>query len=656
MIHPSRENRIAFCLPKSMRRYDLDTEGIPERLKGISRWVLWRGGEPKTNGKFDKVPIDVATGKNVNANDLANWLSFQQAHNAYQQGLCSGIGFVLSTEPIEETESGPLYLIAVDLDNCRDRIEEVKHIRSRLSNTFIEISPSGKGVHLFGLSHKLIRGGNDGNGHEIYSSGRFMTVTGKNGRGALQEVTEALVELEREYFSTRPQIDGAKNSGTLNAEFNVHIPNPETNEKIALVWEQLGLISADCDYETWRNIIWSLLSTGWSCAKEIAEEWSQSSPHCYNARSIASVVRSFDPNSGITLGTLDFHARKAGWSPGALAEPVEVGSRSVRRLLRVDEIMAMPPISWIVRGVLPTRGLAAIFGAPGSGKTFLALDLACSIAASRPNWFGAKISPAPVVYLALEGETGIRQRIIAWEKENQPLTTHPLRFTFEDFNLVSEREVNELALGILDAVGKHTVVFIDTLNRSAPGADENSSVDMGRLIKNATFLADTLEGMTVLVHHSGKKESNGMRGHSLLLGAMDAVIEVSAKASLRTWKIAKSKDGETGIARIFDLRSHHVDQDDDGLPISSCAVKPSLLVSKPGNKQVTGKNQIAAMKILTSLQLDHPDGIPLATAQAAVGHSLTCAANRQKPYARELIQNLTETGHLLIQNERVHIA
>jgi RecA-family ATPase len=119
-----------------------------------------------------------------------------------------------------------------------------------------------------------------------------------------------------------------------------------------------------------------------------------------------------------------------------------------------------------------------------------------------------------------------------------------------NFTLMSETDVAELADLILTEVGPAPVVFIDTLNQSAPGSDENSSSDMGRLIGNANQLADSVQGLVILIHHSGKDQPRGMRGHSSLFAAMDVVIEVISESGTRRWQVTKSKDTEGGAEGV----------------------------------------------------------------------------------------------------------
>jgi putative DNA primase/helicase len=70
------------------------------------------------------------------------------------------------------------------------------------------------------------------------------------------------------------------------------------------VKEQLSFVSSDTNYETWRNVVWSVLSTGWTCAEAIAKAWSMEAADRYDEAAFDNLVGSFDPDRGITLGTL----------------------------------------------------------------------------------------------------------------------------------------------------------------------------------------------------------------------------------------------------------------------------------------------------------------------------------------------------------------
>jgi hypothetical protein len=96
---------------------------------------------------------------------------------------------------------------------------------------------------------------------------------------------------------------------------NLRIPStaiPETPRKVAEVVGALYCIDADCPYEIWRDIVWAILSTGWDCAEDVAEQWSATAPHRFSDAAFWDVINSYDPyrSNAITVATLFFHARR----------------------------------------------------------------------------------------------------------------------------------------------------------------------------------------------------------------------------------------------------------------------------------------------------------------------------------------------------------
>ncbi|MBK9685422.1 MAG: AAA family ATPase [Betaproteobacteria bacterium] len=241
------------------------------------------------------------------------------------------------------------------------------------------------------------------------------------------------------------------------------------------------------------------------------------------------------------------------------------------KLLDGAAVLAQPPLKWRVRGVLPAQGLASIYGPSGSGKSFLALDLAAAVADS-PTWFGYRVKPAPVVYVCLEGAAGFRLRVAAWEKFHGRALPAGVRLVLQPFKLTERQDVHDLAAAVL-TVGDGAVTFLDTLNAAAPGIDENASRDMGIVLEASRELQAMTGGLVTSVHHAGKDATKGLRGHSSLNAALDAVIEVTRDGDRREWKASKVKDGADGEAHPFRLEVVQLAPDEDGEPVSSCVVR-----------------------------------------------------------------------------------
>ena len=92
-------------------------------------------------------------------------------------------------------------------------------------------------------------------------------------------------------------------------------PRPETPREVAVLKEMLSHISADCGRDIWRDIVWAILSTAWSCSVDIAKAWSESAPTRYEDDAFWTLVQTYDADreGSPTLGTVYHHARLGGW-------------------------------------------------------------------------------------------------------------------------------------------------------------------------------------------------------------------------------------------------------------------------------------------------------------------------------------------------------
>ena len=70
-------------------------------------------------------------------------------------------------------------------------------------------------------------------------------------------------------------------------------------------------------------------------------------------------------------------------------------------------------MEWLVEGLIPDRSLSMLYGEPGCGKTFIALDMGLSISHSK-EWQEQTVMGGQVVYVAGEGVGGLKKRIAAF--------------------------------------------------------------------------------------------------------------------------------------------------------------------------------------------------------------------------------------------------
>ena len=229
------------------------------------------------------------------------------------------------------------------------------------------------------------------------------------------------------------------------------------------------------------------------------------------------------------------------------------------------------PGAWAIKGILPAQGVGAVYGASASAKGFFLLDLVAAVAAGEP-WQGHRTKQLPVVIVNLEGAAGYPKRLKAYELKHGPIKGELYILNGAPFLLTDDAQIEALAAAIIAKGAAGGIVFIDTLSQAGGGVEENTSEGMGSIVAGAMKLQRLVGGMVILVHHIGKDASKGMRGHTSLFASLDCAIEISRDGDQRSWRVAKSKDGEDGIGGQFRLEIVEVGIDEDGDPITSCVV------------------------------------------------------------------------------------
>lgn len=232
---------------------------------------------------------------------------------------------------------------------------------------------------------------------------------------------------------------------------------------------------------------------------------------------------------------------------------------------------------YLVKGVLGPSELAALYGFPGAGKSFLALHLAVCIASGEP-WFGRRTKKVGVVYIAAEGASGFELRCAALAKVFGPLPS-ALKVVNARPNLGAEVPETDALIQHIKYLQSQMdcpvgLVIIDTLAQTIPGQDENQSGTMTGLVAQAEKVRRLVDATVLLVHHAGKNGDRGLRGHSSLLAALDTVIVVrrSKQDGSAAWALEKRKDGPEDASRSFQLATVELCVDAEGDPLTSCVV------------------------------------------------------------------------------------
>jgi hypothetical protein len=644
---------------------------LPAAMRAARRWLLFKPGKVPyyANGQPRHGELDSPA-------DVASLVSLDEAlHVLERDGRFAGLGFALGFD----AELGAHWQ-GLDLDDALDgRAFTTPRARElyEASEGYAEVSPSGTGFHVIGLgpSFRALKWSHPGEqAIEAYSAGRYFTVTGRAmregepadlaplvsalrgelaGQGRLRErkAREAVGEpgdyLARQssdlraWLEAHPIVDALRDAGYAQEGERWLSPRSESGVPGVVILDKL------------RAVTFHATDAG------IGTPTATGDGEVFNAFDVAAWYRFGDDRRTALRELLRASASvpvRPAMGPPAAGSP-DTAPRFL--VLTAAELVALPPIRWRVRGVLPAEGLAAVYGPSGSGKSFLVLDMLGAVGEGR-EWFGQKVERCPVTYCALEGEHGIAQRMDAYRIRHGSVPAQ-LRFIAQPFSLLEARDVADLAAAIRAAGGAGGIVVVDTLNRAAPGADENDSKDMGRVIAAAKALQSALGGLVLLVHHSGKDETRGLRGHSSLHAALDAALEVSRKADRREWRLAKSKDGADGDAHPFRLDVVELTEGDEAA--TSCVVTPEEATADAlrARKLPQGGQQRLLWNAIGDLLRASPDlgkaGAPVyrpcLRAEDVIERTrgrLTCPPDRHSDRCRAALSGLVSRGLLVLRD------
>lgn len=218
-------------------------ENVAPRLKDYAHWVNWRPELRDT--KKAKVPYNSRTGQLARVNDPETWSTFDEACAAAHMYAEGGIGFVLSEIPDHED---PFCFIDFDATQVPEYVQAQAEYQKLFNHTYQERSPSGNGLHIVGIGY--VEAGAKSKSCEIYSSLRYMTVTGHKFNGSGSDAIFCQPQIEQFYEWIKPrnipgrfEIDGprVKSDQQLWQEV-LGSSNPEHSDKVrALIyggWEQ----------------------------------------------------------------------------------------------------------------------------------------------------------------------------------------------------------------------------------------------------------------------------------------------------------------------------------------------------------------------------------------------------------------------------------
>lgn len=225
-----------------------------------------------------------------------------------------------------------------------------------------------------------------------------------------------------------------------------------------------------------------------------------------------------------------------------------------RKLVTATELANMPAPTPLVYDLLDLDSETWMIGAPGSLKSFVALDIAGHVGRGM-EWQGHRVRKAPVLYIAAEGTSGMVLRARAWEKINGPMEgviflPYPVKVKSQDGQW-------EAVVEIAREYAREGLVIIDTQARVSTGLEENSATDMGILVDAIGKLKRVTKACVLTIHHTGRNGGDA-RGSSALDGAQDTELKIirDMPRSAMTCRVVQDKQKDMAEGDGEGLRLH----------------------------------------------------------------------------------------------------
>jgi AAA domain len=283
------------------------------------------------------------------------------------------------------------------------------------------------------------------------------------------------------------------------------------------------------------------------------------------------------------------------------------------------------------------------------------------------TWQGSSVDPVPVLYIALEGSSGMKRRRLAWCKRHGIIDPNTLAIHFAD-GFLDIREGAVTRKRIIEYALAHGIkwIVIDTLSRAMAGGEESGAKDMGAAFLGADEIRRLSGAHVTLVHHTGKDQSKGGRGSSLLVGNIDTEIQITREGGNRAARLTKQKEGEDGT--VWQFKVEQIDlgyQNKRGKPVSS-AVAVVGLVDDFASADDLSERETAALKILEQLirdsQTKNSDGaatVSLTTFQRSLSvHNWPksqCTRSARSNALKRALEALSENNKILIKNDNISL-
>jgi len=248
-------------------------------------------------------------------------------------------------------------------------------------------------------------------------------------------------------------------------------------------------------------------------------------------------------------------------------------SKKKRRGYLACDLEDWPDPVWLIKDHIIKDTIGIVYGDSTVGKSFFMLDMSLCIATDKKYQGIHKTTKGTVAYVCSESPAGAKKRIAAWLKEHKQ-KEWPKAFCLipHRFNLQEEAEADEIIAISRETLGcDPDMIVIDTVAKNLGACSENAPEGIRAFTDNVEYLRDQTKAAVIVVHHTGKDETKGPRGHSSLKGDYDTSILLKAtngKAGTLVC-VDKMKESEYLDPYTLNKKTIHLGVDSEGDDITS---------------------------------------------------------------------------------------
>ena len=224
--------------------------------------------------------------------------------------------------------------------------------------------------------------------------------------------------------------------------------------------------------------------------------------------------------------------------------------RPSSRWLSLDQVRALQPPEWLVRGLLPIQSVGVLYGTSQSFKSFFAFHLAACCSVGIPAFKERPCRQGDTFYVASEGAHGFKLRAEAWIKHHG-VNPNSMMILAASVFLDREQEAEKLASEI-NAIAKGNrprLIVVDTLSANFTGKENTD--DVAGFFRKCFTLSQVTKSTVLVLHHTGKDGQREERGHYSIRANVDFSIKIDRREKLgAVVEVQKFKDAPIG-ERIY---------------------------------------------------------------------------------------------------------